>query len=124
VLLKELAQPGVSIREVGERYGVSRQAVSNALGREGVQLGRGRAYSLKSVIPWRVRVAHEDDYHLRYLRLYGRKVNGLPLTAAQDRRLKAWCAAREEEETVVCYDPESGFSLDVRQAGDERYWRP
>lgn len=98
------------VNETFDRTGVkvTRAAVSAALSRAGVQPQRPR---YESLIPWKVKVAHGNNYALRMLRAEARRREGQELSEAEERRLASWKKLLKLNHAVVHYDPdtEQGF---------------
>lgn len=109
---------------LADEYGVSRQAVRKAIEKAHIELNRPKPYSLKRFVPWRVKVAHEQHLHVRMLRLYAREQLGLSIPKDRQTKYRNWRHDMDELDLVVTYSPETGFSVDQRRDGDERYWRP
>lgn len=109
---------------LAEEFGVSRQAIRKAIEKAHIELDRPKPHSLKQFVPWRVKVIHEQDLHVRMLRLYAREKLGLPIPKDRQKKYREWRADMDLLDLVVTYSPETGFALDDRRDGDERYWRP
>jgi hypothetical protein len=125
VLAKRLeGDHSLTMTALGAEYGVSRQAVAKALGKAQIEPDRPKPHSLKPFVPWRVKVAHEQHLHVRMLRLYGREQLGLPIPRERQRIFRDWKDGMDRLGLVVTYSPETGFGVDERRDGDERYWRP
>lgn len=105
-------------------FGVTRQAVRKALEKAHIQVERPNPHSLKQFVPWRVKVIHEQHLHVRMLRLYARQRLGLPIPRDRQKIYREWRHDMDELGLVVTYSPETGFGVDERRPGDERYWRP
>lgn len=112
--------------EVARRtgYEVTREAVSMALKRAGLQ-GNVRRYD--DLIPWRVKDAHARHYALTMLRAEARRRRGLDMSEDLAHRLESWKQRLHSEQLVVYYEPESpdGFYYipceprDVTQDGEQ-----
>lgn len=125
ILKKQLeADHQLSLTALGRQYGVSRQAVLKALRKAHAEPNRPGPHSLKEYVPWRVKVAHEQDFLVRMLRLYAREQKGLPLPREREKKYREWRETMDLLDLVVTYSPEVGFSTDERQPGDGKYWRP
>jgi hypothetical protein len=107
--LRKLLRSGLTYAEIGERFGVTAQAVSDLANRGGLNIAPRRV-SLKEYIPWRVPTEHHDNYLRRMLGLYGRQRTGGVLSAKQAGQLKLFMetmdAAFDGKGGVVQYDPE------------------
>ena len=126
---KELAErlkndPNLSFSELSRQYGVSRQALTQALRRAHLEVSRGPAYTVKEFVPWRVKVEHEQHLYIRMLRLWAREQKGLPLPKDRVKIYRELLAWLDDNDLVIAYDRETGFSAVPREDGDGRYWRP
>lgn len=115
-------------KEIGDLYGVSGEAVRQALARGGVQRSDKRP-SHRQYIPWRIRADHAHDILAKRLRLYSRAEQGFPLSDAERRQLVEWQdymdgGNRWRVPLSVHYERSQGFWLAPRQAGDEDYISP
>lgn len=125
ILKKKLeADHDLSLTALGREYGVSRQAVLKALRKAHAEPNRPGPHSLKAFVPWRVKVAHEQDLLVRMLRLYAREQKGLPIPRDRMKQYREWRETMDLLDLVVTYSPEHGFGTDERRPGDGRYWRP
>ncbi|MFG3223246.1 hypothetical protein ACGF07_00475 [Kitasatospora sp. NPDC048194] len=72
------------------------------------------------LIPWEVKPEHRWAYPVVMLRFEARRRDGKTLKPADQTRLDAWKADREQENTVVYYDPhtEDGFFYVPREPSD------
>lgn len=61
----------------------------------------------EDLIPWRVEERHRWEYPAMMLRAAGRRRAGRALGGDYDSRLDAWLRTREEDDTVVHYDPDT-----------------
>lgn len=124
-LAKQLeSDHSLTFTALAEKYGVSRQAVMKAINKAHIELERPKPHSLKQFVPWRVKVAHEQDLNVRMLRLYARQILGFPIPKDRQKKYAEWRQYMDALDLVVTYSPETGFAVDERRPGDERYWRP
>ena len=102
--------------EVGQP--VSRSAVSAALHRAGASKNNHR---YKDVIPWTVKTEHAGAYHVRMLRLVGRRRQQLPLNEDESQRLNRWLKELDRLNAVVAYAPHTamGFHYVERDEADD-----
>lgn len=147
--LRTLLLSNVKVREIAATYRVSEAAVRQMISRENLTDAVTPALpSHKEFIPWRVKVAHLQDYAVRSLRLYARSLGlGAPLTnpeleakarlgqlsVEEGVRLTALASLRaqlqgfmdklDQLEVVVDYDREEGFVFVPRRSGDKHYVR-
>lgn len=87
---------------------VSRSAVSAALHRAGASKNNHR---YKDVIPWTVHSAHAGAYHVRMLRLVGRRRQGLPMNEDETQRLNRWLSELDRLNAVVAYAPHTAMGF-------------
>lgn len=104
--LLDLRRKGWTTLKIADKYGTTPAAVSAALGREGKAQDR-RKYP--DLIPWRVKLAHSNDYNLRMLRWEGQLRAGNTLADHRLKALASWRARLKQEKAVVHYDPDLGF---------------
>lgn len=136
VLLKHI-KTGLTNKQIADLYGVSPEAVRQAVNREAVQreleregIERGpKRVSHRRYMPWRIRADHAHDIVAKRLRLYSRAEQGLPLADAERRQLVEWKeymdgGNRWRVPLSVHYEISEGFWLAPRQAGDENYISP
>jgi hypothetical protein len=114
----------LTLTALAAEYGVSRQAVKKAIDKAQVTVHRPQPHSLKHFVPWRVKVIHEQHLNVRMLRLYGRQQLGLEIPKDRRKKFEEWIRDMDLLNLVVTYSPETGFGVDERREGDERYWRP
>jgi hypothetical protein len=94
---------GFTHGQIANKYGVGRTAVATAMSRAG--LTEPKRY--REVIPWRVRMRHQDSYDLRMLRAYARiQAGDVTLDPVERHRCELWCARLEVSRVVVGYDEE------------------
>lgn len=130
--LREMRDAGMSLREIADRVfdltgeTVTKSGISAAL----VRAGAGKdLVRYEDLIPWRVQMQHQKQYHLRMLRLEGRRRAGHPLEPGQERRLQSWLDDLKLENAVIHYNPlrEPGFHPVTRRDGidtDLIRWTP
>lgn len=123
VLVKHLEEEGMTYAQVAELYGSSKQAVSAALDRANVDLGRAQR-SYRDHIPWRVKVEHNSHLLVKMLRLHARSQLGLPIQPADLAKHDQWLQYMKLHDAVVVYHPDHGFGLDERRPGDSDLTRP
>jgi hypothetical protein len=129
-VLKAHAEEGMSNQDIGERYGVTSEAVRQAFAKEGIVRTPERASHLH-YIPWSIRADHVGDTLARRLRSYSKKQQGRPLTEREERLLDDWVDFMEGSNSFglplsVHYsrtDPD-GFWLEPRRSGDRDYISP
>lgn len=116
--------------EIGDQYGVTAEAVRQALAREGFRRSPDRP-SHGRYIPWKVRADHTGDVLARRLRSYSKRQQGKPLNETEERLLDDWLRFMDGGNAFgvqlsVHYDryDEEGFWLEPRQPGDRDYISP
>ncbi|PPT16679.1 hypothetical protein CYQ11_19695 [Streptomyces cinnamoneus] len=74
-----------------------------------------------NLIPWEIKPEHRWAYPVVMLRFEARRRAGKELKPADQARLDSWIAEREQEKTVVYYDPatEDGFFYVPREKSDK-----
>lgn len=74
------------------------------------------------LIPWAVKDEHRYTYPVSMLRIVARQRAGSELTESDASRLASWLRTREQEDTVVHYDPdtEEGFWYVKRRPGVDK----
>lgn len=129
VLMQHVADNETN-REIGERYGVSAEAVRQALVRAGVTRETHRP-SHGRYLPWKIRTDHVGDVIARRLRSYSKRAQGRPLTDTEARLLDEWIKFMEGDNPAgvplsVHYDrhDEEGFWLEPRAPQDRDYISP
>lgn len=127
--LIELAEKH-SNQEIADQYGVSAEAVRQALAREGFRREPTRPRHAH-YIPWRVRGDHVGDVLAKRLRAYSRREQGFPISESDERLLNEWIDFMEGNNSYgvplsVHYDrtDREGFWLEPRQAGDRNFISP
>lgn len=130
VLLEHVERDRMSNREIADRYGVTGEAVRQALEKGGFRRPTTRP-SHAHYIPWKVRADHVGDKLARRLRAYSKRQQGKPLTDTESRLLDAWIRFMEGENAdgiplSVHYDrnDEEGFWLEARAPGDRDFISP
>ena len=104
--LKQLLADGLTHQAIAEKFGVGAQAVYRQLAKANETDERPR---YRSSIPWqRIAIKHNDNTHLRYLRMLAKQELGEELTPVQQRRLDAWKAQRLAQNVVIAYHPDKG----------------
>lgn len=131
-LLREHVERGETNREIGERYGVSGEAVRQALGRYGVERpDASRRPNHAHYVPWRLRGDHVNDVLARRLRSYSKRQQGRQLSETESRLLDEWLKFMDGDNSLgvalsVHYDrnDDEGFWLAPREARDRDYISP
>jgi len=130
-VLIDHAQSGMTNREIGEMYGVTGEAVRQALVRAGYQREGSDRPSHAYYLPWRLRGDHVGDVLARRLRAYSKRQQGKSLNEQELRLLDEWVKFMEGGNSLgvplsVHYSrtDEEGFWLEPRQAGDRDYISP
>ena len=109
--LQAMRNRGMTLREIadqvfddtGEKVTVA--GVSAALARAG---HGGERIRYEDLIPWRVQMRHQKHYHVRMLRLEGRRRAGHKLRVEETRRLDAWIEELKAAKAVIHYNPDYG----------------
>lgn len=124
VLLRFVEEDRLSYREIADKYGVTGEAVRQALDKGGYRKPNSRP-SHAHYIPWKVRADHVGDVLARRLRAYSKRQQGKPLRDSEAKLLDEWLKFMDGENSLgvplsVHYDrnTEDGFWLEVRQNGD------
>lgn len=108
--LLRMVRAGMTQQEIADetyqRTGqkVTRAAVSAALARAGAPPMRNRYPEL---LPWRVKVEHDNHYALRMLRAEARQRRGEELPEREVTRLETWKQTLTQNGVVVHYDPDA-----------------
>lgn len=129
VLMKHVDE-GQTNAEIGQRYGVTGEAVRQALASVGFRRAPERP-NHTHYIPWRLRSDHAGDVIARRLRAYSKQRQGKQLSDTERRLLLEWQRFMDGDNSYgiplsVHYDrtDEEGFWLEPRQAGDRDYISP
>lgn len=127
-VLAELVEKGRSSQEIAELYGVTREAVRQALVRAEIRPSRLRV-SHADFLPWRLRADHHHDILAKRLRSYSKLRQGFPLTDDESRLVEQWLAYMDGGNRwgvplSVHYERHEGFWLEPRQDGDRDYIHP
>jgi hypothetical protein len=124
------AADGMTNKEIGELYGVTGEAVRQALEKAGFTRDNPRP-SHAYYIPWKVRADHVGDVLARRLRAYSKRQQGKQLTETESRLLDEWLKFMDGGNSQgvplsVHYDrtDDEGFWLEPRQYGDRDYISP
>lgn len=129
VLLQHV-QDGLSNLEIGRLYGVTGEAVRQALEKGGFRRADARS-SHAHYLPWRIRADHAGDVLARRLRAYSKRQQGKPLSDTEERLLDAWIRYMEGSNPTglplsVHYNrtDDEGFWLEPRASGDRDFISP
>lgn len=129
-VLIELAQQGLTNQEIGDKYGVSGEAVRQALAKAGYRRTTTRP-SHARYLPWKIRGDHIGDVLARRLRAYSKRQQGKQLSDTESRLLDDWLKYMDGANPFglplsVHYDrqDDEGFWLMPRQPGDRDYISP
>lgn len=124
------ATEGLTNKEIGELYGVTGEAVRQALEKAGYERTSGRP-SHAYYLPWKIRSDHIGDVLARRLRAYSKRMQGKPLSDSDARLLDEWLKFMDGGNSLgvplsVHYDrqDDDGFWLEPRQPGDRDYVSP
>ena len=112
--LVELAKSGLSNQEIAEMFGVTAEAVRQALVKSDYRRERLRP-SHAHYIPWRVRADHVGDVLARRLRAYSKRQQDRKLTISEARLLDEWVQ-------FMTGDNSTGLGLSVHYNRDEGFW--
>lgn len=129
-MLEEHRTGGMSISEIGDKYGVTGEAVRMAYKRNGVELPRERNDHAR-FLPWRIRADHAHDLVARRLRALSKREQGGTLKESEEKLLDEWLEWMDGANShgiplSVHYDrtdPE-GFWFEPRKPGDRDYISP
>lgn len=129
-MLLEHARSGMSNREIAELYGVTGEAVRQALAKEGFRRNDSRP-NHAHYLPWRVRADHVGDTLARRLRAYSKRVQGMPVSDTENRLLDEWLQFMNGANSLglalsVHYDrtDPDGFWLEPRRPADRDFIAP
>jgi hypothetical protein len=118
-VIRLVVREGRTLQSVADEYGASRQAVSNCL--RGAGIGAPNAIQpYKDWIPWKVRVAHNNDKIVRKLRRYARMEMGEQFRPGEIANLHRWIGRMQALDVVIDYHPEVGFMYVPRQPHEAR----
>ena len=131
-VLQEHVERGETNREIAEHYGVTGEAVRQALVRDGIaRPDSAQRPSHAHYVPWRLRGDHVNDVLARRLRSYSKHQQGRQLSETESRLLDEWMKFMEGDNSLglplsVHYDrnDEEGFWLEARKPGDRDYICP
>lgn len=131
-VLREHVERGESNREIAEQYGVSGEAVRQALVRSGVERpDHTRRPNHAHYVPWRLRGDHVNDVLARRLRSYSKRMQGRQLSETESRLLDEWVKFMEGDNSLgvplsVHYErnDDEGFWLEPRLPGDRDFVSP
>lgn len=128
-VVRELHEQGMSMREIGNRYAVTNEAVRQKLQSVGVRTGNRNDHS--HYLPWRLRADHSHDVIAKRLRAYSKQQQGVQLPDDEARKLVKFMEFMDGANPVgvalsVHYDrlDAEGFWLEPRQPGDRDYISP
>lgn len=116
--LKRLVDKGMTHKEIGDKYGTTRQAVATALSRAGLT-----DQHLADSIPeeWRpIMTKHHRSYNMRMLRAHDRVLRNDPTLSDEERhRHQLWLDRLADDDAVVDYNPKyvDGFYFVRRRPG-------
>lgn len=129
-VLAQLRADGMSNKDIGIQYGVSAEAVRQAMVRCGITTESPKANHAKYV-PWRMRPYHAGKMVHRRLVLYSRAQQGRDLDERERRMLDDWMRFMDGDNSLgvplsVHYDPndDDGFWFEPRREGDHDYISP
>ena len=105
ILLRQRDVEGLTLAQIGARYGVSKAAVSGALKKAGNATGGNAAMSYDTVIPWRIVRGHMALDAAKRLRAHLRAHNNLDVSPEMRLRLTNWYARLRRDGTVLDYRP-------------------
>lgn len=108
---------GMSYAQIGELYGVTREAVSQAFARRKLAPPQRKKYV--EYIPWTVKEAHQFDVQNRILRLFARRDMGEELAPTDEKRLDNFLREMNKRDLVITYDREGGWGYARRVPEDE-----
>lgn len=107
-------------QETGVRVG--RSAVSAELSRAG--LTRPAKYT--EVLPWKIRVKHQNNYNQWMLRVHYKIKHNMPVRDGERERHLSWLQRLQQDDAVITYlpDTEYGFYRVKRKTDDTEVIRP
>lgn len=117
-------------RQIGEMYGVSGEAVRQALVAAKIERPNFEPkVSHGHYIPWRIRADHTSDILARRLRSYSKLKQRKPLSETEKRLLEAFVKFMDGDNPdsvpqSVHYERNEGFWLEPRLPGDRDYIHP
>lgn len=120
-LIERWQDEGLTHQQMADRWErqtgvkVAKTTISATVSRYGLQ----RMPDHSDVLPWNLKLIDTDGYPARMLRAYGRKMKNLPMSDAEEHRLRCWMARLDRRNEVVTYDPEIGFSYVPRDLFDD-----
>lgn len=128
--IMEHRNAGMSNQQIGEKYGVTAEAVRLALKRHGVELPRLR-HNHARYIPWHIRADHANDALARRLRILSKQQQGVPLDEREQQTLDDFLSFMNGAnphglELSVHYSrtDAEGFWLEAKRPGDRDYISP
>lgn len=129
-VLQRHVDDGMTNVAIGEMYGVTGEAVRQALERAGISRPDSQP-RIQYNLPWRMRVHHQRHRLARLLRNYEKQKRGLELPPSKATELEQWKHWMDGGNPKglplsVHYDlhREEGFYLKARQPGDYDYISP
>lgn len=129
--LLKLVEAGVTRKEIAQKYGVTPEAVRQALDKAGAPRPETTRLSHAHYMPWRIRADHTHSILAKRLRLLSRHRQGVGLSANEQRQLDEWVAFMEGGNKwgvplSVHYDfrDQDGFWLEPRRPGDRDFISP
>lgn len=130
--LERLAlREGLNNQQIAERFGVSREAVRQALAQAHIERPeQDHKISHADFVPWRIRADHTSDVLVRRLRSYSKMQQGKPLSATERRLLDLFMRFMDGDnpdglpQSVWYNKDEGGFWIEPRQEGDRDYVHP
>jgi len=105
ILVRDKDFLGLSLNEIADKYGVSKQAVSALFIEMGRPWGAVAPVNYRDYLPWEIGRDHQALDAAQRLRAHIRWRTGHPSTDAQLRRLSNWHARITRENVTVVYDP-------------------
>lgn len=118
--IKRLISDGWTQGQIADYYGVTAQAVSKRLKKEG-QPNQRVSYETH---PWSgVREEHRQDMARRHLLNYGRTLAGQDVAPHLAAAMNNFFADLDARGVAVHYTPERGYHPVARRNGVDGYWR-